>query len=362
MTTMFRPRLGSLCLAGAMFVLLASPAQAQRTVTFPPLKLRRRRRPRRLPGPRRPARRLISSSIRARPCARPSTARRRRRRTSPSSTRSNTARTSSTSTPTASCRNSSNGRAIPPTAANLVKFTNEQLGDGNNYQYATKPLASPGFDPVDIPILYMAGDYDFTLKPAEVDNLQQIHHRRAARSSSTPPAAGTSFPGPWSARCARSSRRNRSCGCPLDHPVFNVRFRIKEVSMEIKGVQDHPAAGDLQHRHRHPGGGHPGAGRARCRPCPAPNITRPAGTSSASRPSGSASTSSPTCWAAPNMADSWPRISRCTRASTRPGDVIRFAAVRYSGSWDLNPAVQNSLFWPASRTTPASTSTSTRIR
>jgi hypothetical protein len=28
---------------------------------------------------------------------------------------------------------------------------------------------------------------------------------------------------------------------------------------------------------------------------------------------------------------------------TRAGDVVRFAAVRYSGSWDLNPALQNSL-------------------
>src|SRR5262249_18772044 len=30
-------------------------------------------------------------------------------------------------------------------------------------------------------------------------------------------------------------------------------------------------------------------------------------------------------------------------AKTRGGDVLRFAAVRYTGSWDLNPAVQNSL-------------------
>jgi hypothetical protein len=28
---------------------------------------------------------------------------------------------------------------------------------------------------------------------------------------------------------------------------------------------------------------------------------------------------------------------------TRPGDVVRFAQVRYTGSWDLNPAVQNTL-------------------
>src|SRR5256885_11034168 len=28
---------------------------------------------------------------------------------------------------------------------------------------------------------------------------------------------------------------------------------------------------------------------------------------------------------------------------TKPGDVVRFGAVRYSGSWDLNPAIQNSV-------------------
>ena len=36
------------------------------------------------------------------------------------------------------------------------------------------PLASPGFDPVDIPILYMTGDYDFTLAEAEVQNLRRF--------------------------------------------------------------------------------------------------------------------------------------------------------------------------------------------
>jgi hypothetical protein len=28
---------------------------------------------------------------------------------------------------------------------------------------------------------------------------------------------------------------------------------------------------------------------------------------------------------------------------TKPGDVVRFAAVKYAGSWDLNPAIQNSV-------------------
>ncbi len=31
------------------------------------------------------------------------------------------------------------------------------------------------------------------------------------------------------------------------------------------------------------------------------------------------------------------------RGATRGGDVVRFAAVRYKGSWDVNPALQNTL-------------------
>src|SRR5262249_10782725 len=34
-------------------------------------------------------------------------------------------------------------------AQTLVTLVNERVKDGNNYQYATKPLASKGFDPVD---------------------------------------------------------------------------------------------------------------------------------------------------------------------------------------------------------------------
>src|SRR5262249_20186628 len=65
-------------------------------------------------------------------------------------------------------------KSYPSDAQNLVTPTNERLADGNNSQSATKPLASPGFDPVDIPILYMTGDYDFVLKPAEVENLRKF--------------------------------------------------------------------------------------------------------------------------------------------------------------------------------------------
>ena len=44
-------------------------------------------------------------------------------------------------------------QSYPGDAQKLIVASNERLSDGNNYQYATKPLASSGFDPVDIPIL-----------------------------------------------------------------------------------------------------------------------------------------------------------------------------------------------------------------
>src|SRR6478736_3915295 len=65
-------------------------------------------------------------------------------------------------------------KSFPSDGSNLVSYLNTRLKDGNNYQYSTKPLSSPGFDPVDIPLLYMAGDYDFVLKDTEVDNLRKF--------------------------------------------------------------------------------------------------------------------------------------------------------------------------------------------
>ena len=104
-------------------------------------------------------------------------------------------------------------KSYPNDASNLVTLTNERLADGNNYQYATKPLASPGFDPVDIPILYMTGDYDFAFKTAEVENLRKFLTGGGTIIFNAARGRDEYSPGRRSARCARSSRRNRSCGC-----------------------------------------------------------------------------------------------------------------------------------------------------
>ena len=231
-------------------------------------------------------------------------------------------------------------KSYPADAQNLVTFTNEQLADGNNYQYATKPLASAGFDPVDIPILYMTGDYDFTLNRPRWRTCASSS-RRAARSSSTRPGAGKNFPSPWSARC-ESFPKKSFMRLPLDHPIFNVRFRLKDVTMRDRRARRRCTARGLHHRHRHAGGGDPGAGGlgAALSGTDYHKQGRHVVGESAKRLGINL-----VAYMLGNteygrfLAQDFPMYDGRTRA----GDLVRFAAVRYNGSWDLNPAVQNSL-------------------
>ena len=50
-------------------------------------------------------------------------------------------------------------KSFPNDGFYLMSQANTRLADGNNYQYATKPLSSPGFDPVDIPLLASQSRY-----------------------------------------------------------------------------------------------------------------------------------------------------------------------------------------------------------
>lgn len=232
-------------------------------------------------------------------------------------------------------------KSYPNDALNLVTLTNERLADGNNYQYATKPLASPGFDPVDIPILYMTGDYDFTLKPAEVENLRKFLAQggtiifNAARGRDE-----------FSRAVVREMRKvfpqKAFMRLPADHPVFNARFRIQQVMMLVNGVQTmrppeiytvdigtRAAAilvpgglgAALSGTEYHPDGKHIVGESA-----------KRLGVNLVAYMLGSTEYGR-------FLAQDFPIYS----GRTRSGDVLRYAAVRYSGSWDLNPALQNSL-------------------
>ncbi len=232
-------------------------------------------------------------------------------------------------------------KSYPGDADNLVKLTNERLADGNNYQYAEQPLASPGFDPVDIPILYMTGDYDFTLKPAEVENL-----RKFITGGGTVIFNAARGRDEFTRAVAREMRRvlpqKAFMRLPPDHPVFNTRYRIRQVLTLVHGVQTmqppevyaidigtRAAAilvpgglgAALSNSEYHPDGRHVVGESA-----------RRLGVNLVAYMLGSTEYGR-------FLAQDFPLYT----GKTRPGDVVRFAAVRYRGSWDLNPALQNSL-------------------
>lgn len=232
-------------------------------------------------------------------------------------------------------------KSFPDDGATLVSMTNQRLADGNNYQYATKPLASKGFDPVDIPLLYMAGDYDFVLKPAEVDNLRQFLAGggtilfNAARGRDE-----------FSLAVAREMKKvfpqKQMMRLSLDHPLFNSRYRIQQVMTMINGVQAmHPpevftidigtrtaailVPGGLgtawSSTQYHPAGKHIVGESA-----------RRLGVNILAYVLGSTEYGR-------FLAQEFPIYN----GKTRSGDVFRYTAVRYSGSWDVNPALQNTL-------------------
>lgn len=223
----------------------------------------------------------------------------------------------------------------------LMTFANQRLADGNNYQYATKPLASPGFDPVDIPLLYMTGDYEFEFTPSEVENLRQFLLDggtivfNAARGRDE-----------FSMAVVREMRKvfphKAFMKMPLDHPVFNTRYRIQQVTVMVNGVQfaRPPEVFSVDIGTRAAAiliSGGMGA----------------AWSNSAYHPAGKHIVGESAIRLGVNivgyvlgnteygrfLAQQFPVYN----GATRPGDVFRFALARYSGSWDVNPAIQNSM-------------------
>jgi hypothetical protein len=232
-------------------------------------------------------------------------------------------------------------KSYPNDASTLIANTNQRLADGNNYQYATKPLASPGFDPVDIPILFMAGDYDFSLAEPEVENLRKFLADggtiifNAARGREE-----------FSRAAAREMRKvfpqKQFMKLSLDHPVFNARYRVQQVMTMVNGVQlmQPPEVYSIDVGTRaaailvpggmgaawsgtefHPAGKHL-VGESAVR-LGVNLIAYVLGSTEYGR----------------FLAQEFPLYD----GKTRPGDAVRCAVVRYSGSWDDNPAIQNSL-------------------
>ena len=220
-------------------------------------------------------------------------------------------------------------------------YVNTRLADGNNYQYATKPLASKEFDPVDIPILYMAGDYDFVLTDGEVLNL-----RRYLMEGGTIIFNAARGRDEFSRAVARELRKvfpsKPLMRLPADHPVFHCRYRLQQVLMQANGTQFQKPpelySVDIGTR--------------------AAAVLVPAGLGSALsvekyHPQGRHLVGESAIRLGVNLIAYVLGSTEYGKflaqeftvydGRTRPGDLIRFAQVKYGGSWDVNPALQNSL-------------------
>lgn len=223
----------------------------------------------------------------------------------------------------------------------IINYTNHRLADGNNYQYDVKPLASPGFDPVDIPILYMTGDYDFVFSDAEITNL-----RRFILDGGTIIFNAARGRDEYSFAVAREMRRvfpqKAFIKLSLDHPIYNARYRIKQVLSMVNGVQfmQPPEVYSMDIGTR------------------AAAILIPGGMGSAwsdqpYHPAGKHIIGESAVRLGVNiiayvlgsteygryLAQEFPIYN----GATRPGDVLHFAQVRYAGPWDVNPAIQNAV-------------------
>ncbi len=235
-------------------------------------------------------------------------------------------------------------KSFPNDTFNLMKLVNESLADGNNYTCGEdKPLASTEFNPIDIPILYMTGDYDFVLQPAEIENLRKFITQGGTVIFNS--ARGRDE---FSRAVAREMRKvfpqKGFMRVPPDHPIFNSRYRIEgRIPMVFHGQPKSLPAEiysiDIGTR--------------------AAAILVPAGLGAALSGTndyhvdGKHVKGDTANRLAVNLvaymlgsteygrflAQDFPIHS----IKTRTGDVVRFAAVRYAGSWDLNPALQNSL-------------------
>lgn len=232
-------------------------------------------------------------------------------------------------------------KSFPNDGYYLMSQTNTRLADGNNYQYATKPLASDGFDPVDIPLLFMAGDYDFKFTDAEVTNL-----RKYIADGGTILFNAARGREEFSKAVVREMRRvfpqKRFMRSPPDHPLFNARYRINQLMTLVNGVQfqQPPEIYTLDVGTRaaailapigmgaawsgetyHPQGRHL-VGESAYR----------LGTNIVSYVLGSTEYGR-------FLAQEFPVYN----GRTASGDIFKFASVSYTGSWDVNPAIQNSV-------------------
>ncbi len=225
--------------------------------------------------------------------------------------------------------------------AELMRQANLRLADGNNYQYATMPLDKGKFDPVDIPLLYMTGDYDFEFTKTEVEKL-----RKFLMDGGTIMFNAARGRDEFSRAVARQMKRvfprKRFMKMSLDHPVYNAKYRINTVTAMISGTRsmEPPTVYSIDIGTRAaailvPGGMGASWGGHKYHPQGKHIMGEPArrlGVNIIAYVLGSTEYGR-------FLAQRFPVYE----GYTRPGDVVRFALVRYAGSWDVNPGIQNTI-------------------
>ena len=232
-------------------------------------------------------------------------------------------------------------KSYPNDGSTLMSATNVRLADGNNYQYATKKLASDGFDPVDIPLLFMAGDYDFVFSEAEVDNL-----RRFIADGGTILFNAARGRDEFTQAVIREMHKvfpqKRFMKLSLDHPVFNARYRIQQLLTMVNGVQfmRPPEVYSIDIG-------------TRAAVILAPTGMGAAWSATAYHPEGKHLIGESATRLGVNLvayvlgSTEYGRFLSQKFAEydgrTARGDVLRFAAIEYDGSWDVHPALQNSV-------------------
>ncbi len=230
----------------------------------------------------------------------------------------------------------------------LMGHVNNRLRDGNNYQSAVADLNAQHFDPLAIPLLYMAGDYDFVFTDSELKNLRQYILDggtilfNAARGHQE-----------FTLAVVREMRRifptKSFMRLAEDHPLFNGSQRIRRIAVQVSGgvFAQEPEVYSIDIGTR------------------AAVILVPAGMGAA--------WSAPSNWGInPSMGPLGTHILGNDAISlgvnivgyalsnteygrflaqpfaeyegaTRKGDVFRFVMARYQGSWHLNPGIESNL-------------------
>jgi hypothetical protein len=227
----------------------------------------------------------------------------------------------------------------------LTDEVTKRLDNGVKYEYDTAKLAkSEGFDPVTIPVLFMTGDYDFVLTESEVANLRNYVLGggtvlfNAARGQED-------FNTAVKREMARVFKEKQFVRVPLDHALFNAKYRLENMTTMVQGqaraAQPELYSMDIGTRAAvilvPSGMGSALAGLA-------PAAYEPRGKhlvgESAQRLSVNimAYAMGVTSYGK-FLAQEFPTYT----GKTAPGDALRFAQIKYSGSWDVNPALQNSV-------------------